>query len=271
MLFLLYSCKQQQHSSKSTQFQNTDIFNELNEIMLCITFGYRTNVLIKFLIIFSGLPPCHRFFFKYICIFMLVFKGFISFFVNTKNFAIFKCRAKGRLINKILLARNEHVIDIFTSEDMENILLCISRYLTAYYIINNNMTPLNISNLFISAREVNKCNTRFSSGSSFYVKNLRLDKLQQKSFSRKGVRMWNSVSDDLCNSSKNKFKKKLNDILFSILIEEEDSSNSPPHSACFSCVGFDARRSRKHIMVDSVFFPRYDFGRKTNFAYSIEL
>jgi hypothetical protein len=29
-----------------------------------------------------------------------------------------------------------HVIDIFTSEDMENISLCISQYLTPYYIIN---------------------------------------------------------------------------------------------------------------------------------------
>jgi hypothetical protein len=30
-----------------------------------------------------------------------------------------------------------HVIDIFTSEDMENISLCIFQYLTLYYIINN--------------------------------------------------------------------------------------------------------------------------------------
>jgi hypothetical protein len=29
-----------------------------------------------------------------------------------------------------------HVIDIFTSEDMENISLCIFQYLTLYYIIN---------------------------------------------------------------------------------------------------------------------------------------
>jgi hypothetical protein len=28
-----------------------------------------------------------------------------------------------------------HVIDIFTSEDMENISLCIFQYLTLYYII----------------------------------------------------------------------------------------------------------------------------------------
>jgi hypothetical protein len=29
-----------------------------------------------------------------------------------------------------------HVIDIFTSEDMENISLCIFQYLTLYYMIN---------------------------------------------------------------------------------------------------------------------------------------
>ena len=31
-----------------------------------------------------------------------------------------------------------HVIDIFTSEDMVNMSLCISQYLTLYYIIKNN-------------------------------------------------------------------------------------------------------------------------------------
>jgi hypothetical protein len=81
--------------------------------------------------------------------------------------------------------------------------------------------PLNISNLFISVCEVNKCNTRFSSVSNFYVKKSCLDKLH-RSFSKTGVRIWNSISDDLCNSSKNKFKRKLHEILFSILIEEDD-------------------------------------------------
>jgi hypothetical protein len=39
-----------------------------------------------------------------------------------------------------------HVIDIFTSEDMENISLCIFQYLTLYYIIINNAKwlPVNI-------------------------------------------------------------------------------------------------------------------------------
>ena len=64
--------------------------------------------------------------------FYIIFRKFEKF----RHLSV-KCRAKGRLVNKILLARNEHAIDIFTSEDMENILLCIFRYLTAYYIINS--------------------------------------------------------------------------------------------------------------------------------------
>jgi hypothetical protein len=32
--------------------------------------------------------------------------------------------------------KQSHVIDILTSEDMENMSLCISQYLTLYYIIN---------------------------------------------------------------------------------------------------------------------------------------
>jgi hypothetical protein len=35
-----------------------------------------------------------------------------------------------------------HVIDIFTSEDMENISLCIFQYLTLYYIIKDQISGL---------------------------------------------------------------------------------------------------------------------------------
>ena len=84
----------------------------------------------------------------------------------------------------------------------------------------NNLTPLNILNLFTSL------NTRSSSNNNFDVKHSRLNK-QNKSFSRTGARIWNSIPADLCNFSKNKFKKTLHDILFSILIEEEDNVDLP--------------------------------------------
>ena len=38
-----------------------------------------------------------------------------------------------------------HVIDIFTSEDMENISLCIFQYLTLYYIINSNIVLFRVA------------------------------------------------------------------------------------------------------------------------------
>ena len=44
-----------------------------------------------------------------------------------------------------------HVIDMFTSEDMENISLCIFQYLTLYYIENN--TWMRGNTRFISSVE----------------------------------------------------------------------------------------------------------------------
>ena len=47
---------------------------------------------------------------------------------------------------------NCHMIDIFTSEDMENISLCISQYLTLYYIIKKNISSSynNNNNIFFT-------------------------------------------------------------------------------------------------------------------------
>ena len=44
-------------------------------------------------------------------------------------------QANVAILKTNLLAGNGHVIGTFTSEDMENISLCIFRYLTVYYII----------------------------------------------------------------------------------------------------------------------------------------
>ena len=92
--------------------------------------------------------------------------------------------------------------------------------------VYNNLTPLNFLRLCTSLHEVHKYNTRSSSNNNFHVKHSRLNK-QNKSFSRTGARIWNSIPADLCNFSKNKFKKTLHDILFSILIEEEDYVDLP--------------------------------------------
>ena len=58
---------------------------------------------------------------------------FFSFNKDENWFATLK---KVAILKTKLLAGNDHVIDIFTSEDMENISLCIFQYLTVNYIIN---------------------------------------------------------------------------------------------------------------------------------------
>jgi hypothetical protein len=54
---------------------------------------------------------------------------------DENSFAVFCCHCK----NIKLLAEKDHVIDIFTSEEMGNILLCIFRNLTVCYIIKRGL------------------------------------------------------------------------------------------------------------------------------------
>ena len=61
------------------------------------------------------------------------------FFSFNKDENWFATLTKVAILKTKLLAGNDHVIDIFTSEDMENISLCIFQYLTVNYIINNYM------------------------------------------------------------------------------------------------------------------------------------
>ncbi len=60
----------------------------------------------------------------------------MPFFSFNKDENWFATLTKVAIFKTKLLAGNDHVIDIFTSEDMENISLCIFQYLTVNYIIN---------------------------------------------------------------------------------------------------------------------------------------
>ena len=44
----------------------------------------------------------------------------------------------------------------------------------------------------------------------------------KNSFSRAGVRIWNSIPDNLRNITKRKFKEKLQEVIFSLFTEEDD-------------------------------------------------
>ena len=67
-------------------------------------------------------------------------------FVSFKYLAIFT--VKWQLVKTIQLAGNDHVIDILTNEDMENILLYIFQYFTLYYTCIINMFIYKTIDLF---------------------------------------------------------------------------------------------------------------------------
>ena len=72
----------------------------------------------------------------------------------------------------------------------------------------NNLSPRNISNLFSSVNVIHTYSTRFSSAGNLYTKYSRLTH-QIKSFSRRGVMIWNSIPQDLRKLSKSCFKNKM--------------------------------------------------------------
>jgi hypothetical protein len=57
------------------------------------------------------------------------------FFIEQRQKLVRRSSNERRHFENTFLAGNDHVIDIVTSEDMENISLCIFRYLTVCYII----------------------------------------------------------------------------------------------------------------------------------------
>ena len=60
------------------------------------------------------------------------------------------------------------------------------------YDINNDKAPANMLNLFQETSDINSYNTRSSTSGKFYVKSSRLE-IQNNSFSRLGVKLWNKI------------------------------------------------------------------------------
>lgn len=90
----------------------------------------------------------------------------------------------------------------------------------------NNLSPRNISNLFSSVNVIHTYNTRFSSAGNLYTKYSRLTH-EIKSFSRRGVMIWNSIPQDLRKLSKLCFKIKMRHQLLQILEHKEDYVGIP--------------------------------------------
>ena len=73
--------------------------------------------------------------------------------------------------------------------------------------INNDKAQANMLNLFQKTSNIHSYNTRSSSSGKFYVKNLRLE-IQNNSFSRFGVKLWNKIPSYISDLPKKVFKRK---------------------------------------------------------------
>ena len=92
--------------------------------------------------------------------------------------------------------------------------------------INNDKAQANMLNLFQKTSNIHSYNTRSSSSGKFYVKNLRLE-IQNNSFSRFGVKLWNKIPSYISDLPKKVFKRALHKLLFDILKKEDNYIQIP--------------------------------------------
>ena len=87
--------------------------------------------------------------------------------------------------------------------------------------INNNKAPVKISSLFPKTSNIHSYNTRSSTSGSFMLKSSKLE-IQNNSFSRLGVKLWNKMPSYITNLPKKAFKRILRKLLFDVLENEDD-------------------------------------------------
>ena len=81
--------------------------------------------------------------------------------------------------------------------------------------VYNNTAPRNISHLLIPTQQIHSYSTRSSSSGNYYISHSRLNQ-KNDSFSIMGAKIWNSIPENLRNSSKSLFKEKVHTILLKI-------------------------------------------------------
>ena len=92
--------------------------------------------------------------------------------------------------------------------------------------INNNKAPAKILNLFQKTSHVHSYNTWSTTSRKFYFKSARLE-IQNNSFSRLGVKVWNEIPPYMADLPKKTFKRVLCKLLFDILAKEDDYIQTP--------------------------------------------
>ena len=82
--------------------------------------------------------------------------------------------------------------------------------------VHNYSAPSNIKRLFTRTSNIPTYTTRSSTSQLFRVKHSKL-KMQKKTFSRVGVKVWNKMPNEYKNLSKKSFEKETKRVLLNIL------------------------------------------------------
>ena len=119
-----------------------------------------------------------------------------------------------RLIN-FAPFRSHAVPHFLHSNIMPITMLCFKLSSVLMFDVYNNTAPHNISHLFIPTQQIHSYSTRSSSSGNYYISHSRLNQ-KNDSFSIMGAKIWNSIPENLRNSSKSLFKEKVHTILLKI-------------------------------------------------------
>ena len=101
-----------------------------------------------------------------------------------------------------------HAIPFFISSNLLPLeLFYFKSVAILMYDVFNNLSPPQMTNTFNFQSNIHPYNTRSSSRGNFFVQYSRLEK-QNKSFSRVGVKVWNSLPVEMRHTSLANFKRK---------------------------------------------------------------
>ena len=112
-----------------------------------------------------------------------------------------------------------HAIPLFISSSLLPLdLLYFKSVAILMHDVSNNISPPQINNLFHYQHNIHSYITRSSTRGNFFLKYSRINK-QNMSFSRNGVRIWNSLSSEFHQMPKTKFKRNIHNMLLQKLSE----------------------------------------------------
>ena len=89
------------------------------------------------------------------------------------------------------------------------------------HVVSNNISPSQIGNLFNYQHNIHSYYPRLLTIGNFFLEYSRINK-QIVSYSRNGVRIWNSLSSELRQMPKTKFKRNIHNMLLQKLLEANE-------------------------------------------------